>query len=260
MNRKEIAQKLNESVVGIYVFAGKECISRGSGFLFNNEGLVFTAGHVVNNGRPFTPTELKDPTLKIWVKIKGLPPVEYYQAVPSLSITSTAFTEKIVIDLAALAPKQPHTKQTPFLTTLIRAPIVGEDVTLAGFSDELYLPFNFPQRLRSSLTGFDTFNSARELGYDVELGTLMIKSGIVGSSTGYEFAGTSSQVKGWIFFVDNGMHSGASGGPVVDENGDVIGVITERAITRLAHGPQPDLQVPSGSTHAMTLEPLTAIK
>lgn len=68
------------------------------------------------------------------------------------------------------------------------------------------------------------------------------------------------EVKGHTFFVDNGLHSGASGGPVVDAGGEVFGVVTERSITRLGHGPQPELLVPAGSTHAMTIEPLLAIK
>lgn len=260
MDRKEIAQKLADVVVGIYVFLGAERISQGSGFLCNDEGHVFTAGHVINNGRPLTNEELRDPTFKIWVKVKGRPPLEYIQALPALIVDCSGFSDKLVIDLTGLVPKQRLAQPTPFLITKIRPPVIGEDVTLAGFSDELYLPFGFPRRLKSSLTGLAPFNVARELGYDVELGMLMIKSGIVGSSTGYEFSGNAGQVKGWIFFVDNGMHSGASGGPVVDENGEAFGVITERAITRLAHGPQPDLRVPSGATHAMTLEPLTAIK
>jgi hypothetical protein len=259
MTRKEIAKKLTETVVGIYIFHGTERLSRGSGFLFDHEGSVFTAAHVINNGRAFTPEELQDPTLKILVKIKGRPPIEYFQALPSLLIEGEFFKGKLLIDLTGLKPKKPLISPSPFLTTRIRAPVLGEDVLLAGFSDEMYPPFTFPHRLKPSLEGIPALIAAQTMGFDVELGMLMIKSGIVGSSFSFSFSGKSGAVKGSIFFIDSAMHSGASGGPVIDENGEAIGVITERAITRLGYGPAPDLYVPSGSTHAMNLEPLTAI-
>jgi CBS domain-containing protein len=145
------------------------------------------------------------------------------------------------------------------LTIRIRTPVLGEDVLLAGFSDEMYPPFTFPHRLNPSLEGFPALMAAQKIGFDVELGMLIVKVGMIGSSFGFSFEGKTGVVKGSIFFVDNAMHSGASGDPVVDENGEAIGVITERAITRLASGPAPDLYVPSGATHAMNLEPLTAI-
>lgn len=50
------------------------------------------------------------------------------------------------------------------------------------------------------------------------------------------------------------MHSGASGGPVINEKGKAIGVITKRAVTSVSY---PDLDnpkkdVPSGSALAIT--------
>lgn len=259
MDRKTISKKLTETVVGIYVFHGSEPLGRGSGFLFDAEGSVFTAAHVVNNGRPFTPDELRDPTLKIWVKIKGFPAVEYFQAMPSLLIEGKFFKEKLLIDLTALRPKQPLSTLMPFLTTRIRMPVLGEDVLMAGFSDEMYPPFVFPHRLNPSLEGYQAFMASREIGHDVELGMMIVKSGMVSSSFNFSFEGKTGAVRGAIFFVDGAMHSGSSGGPVVDETGEAIGVVTERAVTKLRAGPMPDILVPSGATHAMNLEPLAAI-
>ncbi len=258
---REIAAKVAECVVGIYVFLDGELISRGSGFLFNNEGLVFTAAHVLNNGKPFSSEELADPRLQIMVKIRGRPIERYHQGLPSLIVESTAFADKLLIDLAGLHPIRPPATPTPHLVTRIRAPVLGEPVLIAGFSDEAYPPFAFPQRLKPSLEGFPALLVARHgAGFDVDLGMLLVKSGIVASSFGYAFSGKQGEVKGHTFFVDNGLHSGASGGPVIGADGEVFGVLTERSITRLGHGPQPDLFVPAGSTHAMTIEPLLAIK
>jgi hypothetical protein len=256
-----VAAKVAECVVGIYVFLDAECISRGSGFLFNDEGLVFTAAHVLNSGKPFSASELADPKLRIMVKIRGRPIEQYHQGMPSLLVDSDAFKDRLMIDLAGLNPIRPPSTPTPHLVTKIRPPVLGEPVLIAGFSDEAYPPFAFPQRLKPSLEGFPALMAARHgAGFDVDLGLLLVKSGIVASSFGYTFGGKKGEVKGHTFFVDNGLHSGASGGPVVDAAGEVFGVVTERSVTRLGHGPQPDLLVPAGSTHALTIEPLLAIK
>lgn len=258
---RNVASKVAECVVGIYVFLDNECISRGSGFLFNSEGLVFTAAHVLNNGKPFSSGELADPKLRIMVKIRGRPIQRYHQGMPSLLVDCSALNDRLLIDLAGLNPIQPTSTPTPYLMTKIRTPILGEPVLIAGFSDEAYPPFSFPHRLKSSLEGFPAFMAARhEAGFDVDLGMLLVKSGIVASSFGFTFEGKTGAVKGHTFFVDNALHSGASGGPVVDANGEVFGIVTERAITRLGHGPQPELLVPACSTHALTVEPLLAIR
>lgn len=50
------------------------------------------------------------------------------------------------------------------------------------------------------------------------------------------------------------MHSGASGGPVVNEDCKVIGVITKRAVTGVSYTDMenPNQEVPSGSTLSIT--------
>lgn len=260
MEWSRIASIAERSVVAISVYHDGECISRGSGFIFNDEGLVFTALHVLNCGKPFTDEETAGGRLRILVKIKGRAPVEYKHGTPTLTIDCTAFSDPLLIDLAGLHPKEKWGDKLPFLVTKVRDPIVGESVLMAGFSDEVYPPFSFPSRLKKSHSGVEQLAAAREQGFDVELGLLVVKSGIVASSTKYEFSNAQSSVKGSTFFIDNGMHSGASGGPILDSDGEVFGVICERAVTRLAHEPLPNLKVPAGTTHSLTIEPLLAIR
>lgn len=51
---------------------------------------------------------------------------------------------------------------------------------------------------------------------------------------------------------------GASGGPVVNEDGEAIGVVSQRAMTRVDVG-QEKVKVPSGCTVALSLVPLEYI-
>ncbi len=59
-----------------------------------------------------------------------------------------------------------------------------------------------------------------------------------------------------LMYVDNAMHPGASGGPVVSERGEAIGVLSQRAVTAVDAGRDSMIKVPSGCTVAISLLPL----
>jgi S1-C subfamily serine protease len=80
----------------------------------------------------------------------------------------------------------------------------------------------------------------------------MIKSGMVGYQAGFTLESPALKLSGDVVYVDNALHSGASGGPVVDEKAEIVGILTERAITSVAFRETPDLRVPSGSNVAIT--------
>ena len=90
---------------------------------------------------------------------------------------------------------------------------------------------------------------------------LMIKSGIVGYRSNFTLNDTSNNAvyNGNIIYMDNVMHSGASGGPVVDLKGTLIGIITERAITSVPFEENPKLKVPSGSAVAISAKTIISI-
>ena len=56
------------------------------------------------------------------------------------------------------------------------------------------------------------------------------------------------------------MHSGASGGPVINKSGDAVGIITQRAVTSASQKEAPSLSIPSGSTVAISIQPLKAVR
>ena len=63
-----------------------------------------------------------------------------------------------------------------------------------------------------------------------------------------------------LFYLDSGVNSGASGGPVVNEKGEAIGLITQRAVTSASQEAAPGLKVPAGATVALSLHPMETIK
>jgi len=62
-----------------------------------------------------------------------------------------------------------------------------------------------------------------------------------------------------VFYIDNGMHSGASGGPIVNEEGVALGVLTQRAITSAHQSNNSELKVPSGSSIGISLQILKTV-
>ena len=55
------------------------------------------------------------------------------------------------------------------------------------------------------------------------------------------------------------MHSGASGGSMINKSGDAVGIITQRAVTSASQKEALSLSIPSGSTVAISIQPLNAL-
>lgn len=258
---EEICNKILDSTCSLNIFLGEEKISSGTGFSFTPGGQVITAGHVVTGRFPLKSSDIKDPNVRIFGKFRTIPTVEYKVELCGMTIVADFMAEPIQIDLAILTPKEKLLTPIPHLPTKLTAPKLGETVLIAGFSDEIELPFMFETKIRKSTTGMDKFFEALEVGYKADMLSLMVKKGMVGNIKGYVFedSSTGKKVEGEIFYVDNGMHSGASGGPIVNVKGEAIGFISERAITRVAFEDTPKLRVPSGSTLGLSLKPLLAL-
>lgn len=258
---EDICNRILDATCSLNIFLGEEKISSGTGFSFLSNGQVVTAGHVVTGRFPLKDSDVKDPNVKIFGKFRRFPVIEYKVQLCGITISTDFMSGPIQVDLAILSPKDELKEPMPYLPTKLTAPKLGETVLIAGFSDEIELPFSFESKLEKSTTGADKFFEAMEVGYKADMLSLMIKRGMVGNIRGYVFedSSTGKKIEGEMFYVDNGMHSGASGGPVVNLKGEVIGFISERAITKVPYENTPKLRVPSGSTLGLSLKPLLAL-
>ena len=57
-----------------------------------------------------------------------------------------------------------------------------------------------------------------------------------------------------IYHIDNGMHSGASGGPIINSKGEFVGIITHRAVISikiLVEDKLMKMDTPSGNTYGI---------
>ncbi|MBU6392816.1 MAG: trypsin-like peptidase domain-containing protein, partial [Planctomycetes bacterium] len=171
-----------------------------------------------------------------------------------------AFKELVQIDQALLLPANPV--QFPFPPFSIGAPPqLGEEVFLAGYSDELELPFRLERLLKPEVAGAAEFFQAMQRGYLADMTGPLVKRGVVGNvrRISTSEAATNTEIECEVFYVDNSVHSGASGGPIVNRNGLAVGVIVERATTSASQASNPNLVVPSGATVGLGLQTIPAI-
>lgn len=256
----ELYQKIAQACCLITVFVDDEEVSRGTGFAYTQQGHVLTAAHVVTGRWPIRHEDYRDPTQKIYCKFPGLPVLEYSVVFCSIDIEVSVFTGRIQIDLAGLVPmKQEAAPQShPFIPAIVEPPRLGQQVFMAGYSEEVELPFKVDTLLRRETTGAQAFHEAMSKGYMADMVGPLFKRGVVGNIRRISAENTASgdRVDCDVLYVDNAMHPGASGGPLFNANGEAIGVVSQRAVTSVDSGNQGMLPIPSGCTVAVSLASL----
>jgi hypothetical protein len=88
-------------------------------------------------------------------------------------------TSPITIDLAVLRPIQPQVS-VPFLPLSLESPGLGTQVLMAGYPDDIKLPFSFDRMLNPTNPQLD----AQRFNLDIARRLLMIRSGMVGHKSG----------------------------------------------------------------------------
>lgn len=249
--KKELCDLLSDVTYRLDIFDGDELIDQGSGVCINASGDILTAAHVLSGKLPVKDRDLKD--IRILAKSAKSQREEYHNLICGLSVKIPQFKEPITVDLALIRPiRRSSTKK--FVKINGATVSHGEDVLMCGFSDEVALPLDFSQLIDYSHTDFKGIEEQAKKVIDSQFRLSMTKSGMVGRVYNITIGNNANEatVNGATFYIDNVMHSGASGGPVVDRQGNLVGVITQRAISTYSTEKYAGLQVPSGSAVAVT--------
>lgn len=253
MNKIEISDALEKTTYLVNSFFGQEplnpenSIGIGSGIAINAKGDLLTAAHVVTGRIPVRPEDVKDPNVNILAKTKAGQFNQYYPVLCGVSIQNSLMKKPITVDLALLRPISTQ-NDVPFLR-LNRSPVkVGLEVLMAGFPDDMDLPLSFDQTVDNEQPEMQFILPSLQIARHL----LMIKSGMIGYESNVILTDGKLKLEGQVLYVDNQLQIGASGGPVVNQDAEVIGIITQRAITSVPYRETPDLRVPSGSTVAVS--------
>lgn len=259
MNKVLLSKKLDETTYRIRAFENSDLFSEGSAFCFSESGTLITAAHVVDGGKPFEISKFDELNLKIEAHTKNGPIIQYKPIICGITFDwpNGLLKDKTIIDLAILHPVE-QINNIPFLEIEDDHQPVGTDILMAGFPDELEFPLKIDEN--TDINHLKKFQSEKDIESSLSRlkGMLIMKkSGMIGFGDDLIIdpnLGDGFKLKIGVYYIDNGMHSGASGGPVINGNGKVLGVISKRAVTRVSY---PDLEnpskdVPSGSTLAIT--------
>ncbi|WP_341772354.1 serine protease [Burkholderia gladioli] len=192
-------------------------------------------------------------------KITGqvIPVAEYAVGMCCPEIQVQGFKSNVQLDMAVLNPKVRFSHPVHRIPVPLEMPRLGQRVLMAGYSEELRLPFDVDRLLSPATEGADAFMAAIEKGYQADMTGPLIKQGHVGNIRRIvvttEGSGT---LECDVMYIDNAMHPGASGGPLVNERGEAIGILSQRAVTTVDVGTEGSTRVPSGCTVAISLLPL----
>ena len=245
---EELYTNILSSLCSITVYLDGERISEGSGFAISEDGMVLTAAHVVTGRTPILERDYTDPGMRIVVKFANIDAVGYSVGVCAINISIRPGSELVQIDQAIIFPRTPFPTRLRSLT-LGAAPKLGEELFFGGYSDELQLPLQIDALVATEAPDIALGVAVRR-GHNSDITGPIIKRGVVGNllNTVTENAANGIQIECAVFYLDNGIHSGASGGPIVNRAGLAVGVIVQRAVTGASQSSAIGLEVPSGST------------
>ena len=264
MNLNDLYVKIRRATAHILVLQDGEKISEGSGFCFLPTGEVLTAAHTIAGGFPVRDREVDSPNRRIVVRLfeQNIDMI-YKPAVCPIQISFQSLSIKpLQLDIAIIVPAE-SSPQTKFehLVADTNPVLLGDEMYFGGYSDEVKFPFAFDRNIDSAVEGMDAFR--RQFGHGIKrlMAGPMIKHGTVGNvvlaTAGF---GGADLLNVTAFYLDNQIHSGASGGPIVSRQGRAKGIILSRSLTTAGQEDGANLQVPSGSTWGISLDVLKTLQ
>jgi len=253
-SRGELYQHITSCLAHLVVYESGEVISIGSGFTCAPDGAILTAAHVVAGGFPVKQGEVDQANRTILALFSGRAQAVYKPAICPIQVQLNAPNIKpSQLDIAMLVPAERPDREVPHLTTSIDSPRLGDEMYFAGYSDEVELSYAFDRGGRYE--GMDVFRRQIVTGIKERIAGPIIKRATIGNIREMQWTnGDKLALKQSIFYLDNSIHSGASGGPIVCTDGTVRGLISKRTMTKAG-----EAVVPAGSTLGVGLEPLRAV-
>jgi hypothetical protein len=228
MDQIKLCEKINGALRHIIIDDGEKVISAGTGTIINEKGYILTAKHVVAYGGSFYPGKL------IVTSPKSQVESEYtYFSDPNLSIKIDLpdLLKPIEIDLAILKPKKDI--QTNFLELYDGKAPVGTDVLLAGFPDDVDVPLNFVESFNLMNPDMTDAKKVMDKRFIYYMRQPLFKKGMIGSMLSINIDAPAQRIKidGASYTIDTELTYGGSGGPIVNMEGKLLGVIIRKGFT-----------------------------
>lgn len=260
MKLKKICKNLRPLLRKVIVVDRNVVNSAGSGVIVDENGTVLTAKHVIadEKGNPFTGHIL----------VSGLNSgLQQYIPVSPLDLSfnfgpSVPFAP-IEVDLCILKPVQ-KIQNADYISLANEFPDMGDKVIMAGFPEDIDEPFYFLKNQDTKNPDIKELLSLYQAKFKHIFRQQMFKHAIVGNIASTVFNKVNVEgLKGWsgpriinidsrIYWLDNHLTYGGSGGPLVNKRCELIGIMTEKTFTSLKLKDSPNVMIPSGTGMALS--------
>src|SRR5207247_1245602 len=137
------------------------------------------------------------------------------------------------IDLALLRPVE-SMDEIPFVKQRDDIPLVGTDVMMAGFSDDVYPTFNWDESLETRNPDMEAAKAAIDSHFRYFSRQLLCKRAMIGNVGRVNIQFKDSDLLGATYTLDADLTHGGSGGPVIDYEGKLIGIVCRKGLTDAA--------------------------
>src|SRR3989338_3101336 len=237
MNKIEVCNEVKKVIRHIVIDNGAKILSAGTWVVVKDDGTLITAKHVIESERGIYHG-------KILVRGIETEQVEYQPTIYGFSfdVNQPEFIDPLSIDLTVLKPVK-KLSNIEYINLFDGIAEIGTDIIMAGFPDDIKLQLGILEKFKTKNSAVEKIKNAIDLRFDYYFRQLMFKSGMVGhcqkihlnncdvSQLGIE--GLSKiNVVGATYWLDNQLTYGGSGGPIVNLDGKLLGIICEKALTK----------------------------
>lgn len=236
MDRVELCERVKDATRQVMAVGEDRLLKTGTGVTVSGSGIVLTAGHVIcgDDG------ELLSDRILVETDDGFLPYSPVLSCGLALESDYEPISGSIEIDLNILAPpgKLSNQSSLPLSDSICQ---VGEGVILAGYPDEISVQVH-----PDDMIDFDFYEGWEDVPrlkkefmsqlFNVE----MLKRGMVGnvqrlvmSNVSVPGAEEPISIEEAYYGIDTHLTDGGSGGPVVNSDGEVVGIVIKRSRTEL---------------------------
>lgn len=261
-----LAERIVNATCHLVFIHEEKAVSAGSG-VFVEGGRLLTAAHVLLQ----RPGQLYRGALRLRGSSGVLPCSRFdFRGPVTVDMAIPEAVRPITFDIASLDSPElpPQVQPLPLAKEIAQR---GTEVLLAGFTDEIPLPGDLEWALELMNPDMNTAHDYLDVLGKHFVRQPMVKRAIIGCTTPIQIRNHAGEmtVEAAAYVLDNDLTYGGSGGPVMNLQGELLGIVTRKTTTtaRELHiqtttqgGPPLQLQrIFSGSGLALSHRFITAI-
>lgn len=202
-------------------------LSAGSGVIINEAGWLLTAKHVVGSKPDDRERTITVCGVDRSLQVTYLPIPESFVRIDSGIPT---LMRPLNIDLVLLRPET-CVQDVPFVELRDDIPRAGTDVIMAGFSDDVYPTFNWDEAFETCNPDMAAAKEAFDSRIRYFMRQLLCKRAMIGNVGRVNIEFADGKLVGATYTLDAELTHGGSGGPVVDYDGRLVGIICRKGLT-----------------------------